>query len=144
MTAVLLTEGPLQVSQPAAPPLNPLWLEVFAQLAYHIRGEDVTALDALNRRASLVMANELGQMRVLIPSGTTIEERWLGHDELRAVRRFHRRRSPARRELEPLILLRWEGQLWALDGSKRVNLWRQQPGPARRAIVLEQRRRGLF
>ena len=116
-----------------------LWQCIYRAFEAHRRAGELNAQTALNRIAAKCIARREGApvTRSFDPSTSRAREEYLSPGELRRLESFHERASPLR-DVEPIVVLVYEGRHIVIDGNNRVNKWRHEKASRpRRAIVIE-------
>jgi hypothetical protein len=114
---------------------NALWGQVFDAFdAHRIRG-DHTPQMALNR----IAGKRIGCIAVSFdPSTCDIHEEVLPLEGLRRLKRYNEHATDPQWDVEPIVVLVYEGQRFVIDGQRRVTKWLnegiEQP---RAAIIVE-------
>jgi hypothetical protein len=119
-------------------PQTDLWQEAFNAFKAHHRGNDDEQA-TLNRIAAKCLAKraDAAVTNSFDPSNCEIREEHLALDQLNELERYHDRRVPSR-DVEPVIVLEYEGRRVLIDGNTRVNKWLSEGGTRlRRAIVIK-------
>jgi hypothetical protein len=128
------------VAPPAEPSPDELWSDACRLLAWHNKGSD-SCIQTLNR---LWRKSPWVQQETVLPtleSGrvSTSEEFW-PLDRLVALLHDKQRTSKTPRSVEPLVIVvRWAGQDYLIDGRTRINHWQRvgTPGPIRVLVIAE-------
>ncbi len=97
-----------------------LWAEVFDQLKHHQKRTDCTPLEALNRILGYYKIS--GTPHVDPAQVAAIERKSLSRKEVELIETLHERSEPyvIRR---PVVIVRYGGGSYIVDGNKRVNYW---------------------
>jgi len=109
-----------------------LWEQARAAfVAHQIPGIDLEPQMALNRIAAKCLRISFDD------TNCAIREEVFNLADLNRLNVFHDKAMPAR-DVEPIVVLSFQGRQYVIDGNKRVNAWRKSgKQQTRRAIVIE-------
>lgn len=110
-----------------------LWRQIRESFEWHrIRGFDSDAQAAMDRVAMKCLGYSFND------TNCTVREETLDETSLQKLKLRLGQTSEPRRSGGPIVLLRYGGEMYVIDGNRRVNKWIKQKskGPFR-AIVVE-------
>lgn len=111
-----------------------LWRRIHSAFEGHRGVNDHNAQAALERIAMKCLG--LQAHRQFNSMNCSVKETSLNRSDLETIRVYHRRADPKRHD-PTIVLIRFNGDLYAVDGNNRVNHWRQAnaPGPFSAVII---------
>jgi len=114
-----------------------LWQRVYALFKWHVNPRtDAGPQEALNRIAAkcITKRSDAIAIRSFDPSNCTLREARLSPDQLAGLERYHDRRVPIC-DIEPVVVLLYEGREIVIEGNTRVNKWCGEGGSKPRAVI---------
>src|SRR2546430_8600351 len=114
-----------------------LWAQVYESFKWHVNAfTDSGPQDTLNRIAAKCMTKKADAVatRSFDPSNCFLREARLSPEQLTQLDRYHERRVP-QFEVEPVVVLRYEGRGIVIEGNTRVNKWCAEGGSRLRSVI---------
>ena len=114
-----------------------LWERVHASFEWHRKAaREPDTQTTLNRIAAKCIAKraDATATRSFDASNCVVREERLSVDELCELERYHDRAVPAR-DVEPIVVLAYQGRNIVIEGNTRVNKWCAEGGSKLRSAI---------